>query len=121
MAKFRPIYTKIWDDPDFIDYPPEDKLLFIYLCTNHKTNESGIYNISIKTIATDTGIIYESVMQRFNNCLITDGNQIINSSLKNVYYDIENKLIFIRKFLKYNGGGNPQKVRISILSDLNTI
>lgn len=106
MAKYRPIYVKIWSDPDFLDYTPELKLLFMYLCTNEHTTESGIYAISPRTIANETGIPYENVC----SCLS-------NNTVKNLYYDKDAKCIFIRKFLKYNGSGRPELLTKSITND----
>jgi len=102
MAKYRPIYTSVWKDPDFEKYKPLDKLVFLYLCTNESTTESGIYPITIKTISNETGISCETV-----------GKQLANS-LKNIVYDFDNSFVFVKKFLKYNGGGRPDLLRKSI-------
>ena len=61
MAKYRSIHQKIWTDPDFQDYSANGKLIFIYLCTNASTSESGIYAITPKTISDETGIEKEKV------------------------------------------------------------
>ena len=106
MAKYRPIYIQIWKDPDFQELPPTDKLMFIYLCTNSSTSESGIYPITAKTIANETAIPLASVVQRLHNGLF-----------KNVLYDESNKIVFIRKFKKYNTGGKPELIRRSIVQD----
>lgn len=56
MAKLRSISTSIWSDPFIEDLSPTEKLLFIYLITNEKTNMLGIYESSIKKISFETGI-----------------------------------------------------------------
>jgi len=106
MAKYRPIYIQIWKDPDFQELSPTDKLLFIYLCTNSSTSESGIYPITAKTIADETSLDKETVAKRLHNGLF-----------KNIRYDEENKIVFIKKFRKYNTGGQPALIRKSITQD----
>jgi len=102
MAKYRPIYTSIWKDPTFEDYKPIMKLIFIYLVTNESTTESGIYPITIKTISNETGIPIKTIEQQLSN------------GLKNVVYDFDNNFVFIKNFLKYNGGGRPDLLQKSI-------
>lgn len=106
MGKYRPVYTKIWSDPDFQEYKPDLKLLFLYVCTNAYITESGIYPITIKTINYETGLGYETVEQVLSNGI-----------LKNVYYDFDNKHIFIKNLKRYNPGGKPELVIKSIQED----
>ncbi len=105
MAKYRPIYTKTWKDPDFENFNPNMKLIFLYLCTNELTTESGIYAISIKTISNETGIDVSVV------------EKLLKNGFKNVKYDFTNNCVFIKNFLKYNGGGNPELVKKSIMKN----
>lgn len=105
MAKYRAIYQKIWKDPDFQLYTPESKLLFIYLCTNESTTESGLYPLTIKTISDETGIPSETVAH------------LLNNGLRNVTYDLTNHCIFVKNFRKYNAGGKPDLIKKSIAKD----
>lgn len=110
MAKYRPIFTKIWDDPDFKEYNTKEKLIFIYLCTNTLTTESGIYAISCKTISEATGI------------KINDVNKVLlNNTMKNVTYDQTNKVVFVKSFLRYNGRGRKDLVVKSIYNDFKNV
>ena len=108
MVKYRPIFTRIWKDPDFEEYTTEQKTVFIYLCTNLLTTESGIYAISPKTIAQDTAVNIDTIKDILKN-------------LKNVSYDFDNKVVFTRNFLEYNGGGRPDLVAKSIVNDYKKI
>lgn len=63
MSKQRYLDTRFWDDNYIIDKDPIEKLLFIYLLTNPLTNILGIYEISLKRIAFDTGIDREMVLK----------------------------------------------------------
>lgn len=68
MAKLRSINTVIWSDPWFEDLDSEEKLLFIYLITNEKTNMLGVYETSIKKMSFETGIKkdkIESTLKKF--------------------------------------------------------
>ena len=63
MAKQRVISTKFWDDSYIINLDPVEKLLFLYLLTNPLTNICGIYEITLRRIAFDTGIDSEMVLK----------------------------------------------------------
>jgi len=102
MAKYRPIQIRIWKDPDFEKYNASMKLIFLYLCTNELTTESGIYAISTRTISQETRIPVKTV------------NKLLSNGLKNIVYDFTNNCVFIKNFLKYNGGGRPELLRKSI-------
>jgi len=68
MAKNRYVDTKFWTDTYVINLDPIEKLLFLYALTNPHTNISGIYEISNRQIAFDTGIdkeMVEKIFQRF--------------------------------------------------------
>ena len=104
MAKYRSIHQKIWTDPDFQDYSANGKLIFIYLCTNASTSESGIYAITPKTISGETGIEKEKV-------------SMLLMKLKNVIFDAKTNYVYIRRFKLYNGGGAPDNIRKAIVSE----
>jgi len=102
MAKYRPIQIRIWKDPDFEKYNSSMKLIFLYLCTNELTTESGIYAISTRTISQETRIPEKTVIK------------LLSNGLKNIIYDFDNNCVFVKNFLKYNGGGRPELLRKSI-------
>jgi hypothetical protein len=88
MAFYRIVSTRFWDDTFIADLEPVEKLLFLYFLTNPRTNISGVYEISVKRIAFDTGIDKEMVLkiiERFskaNKIHYIDGNIVINNFLK---------------------------------------
>ena len=61
MAKYRQLYTEFWSDSFILDLTPEEKYFYLYLMTNTKTTQTGIYEISKRTIETDTGYNRETV------------------------------------------------------------
>jgi hypothetical protein len=56
MSKLRSVSTGFWSDPLIEDLKPNEKLLFLYLITNEKTNMLGIYESSSKKMSFETGI-----------------------------------------------------------------
>lgn len=56
MAKLRSVSTYFWSDPFVEELNSLEKLLFLYLITNDKTNMLGIYESTEKKIAFETGI-----------------------------------------------------------------
>lgn len=68
MAKRRIVNTKFWSDTYIADLDPSEKLLFMYFLTNPYTNISGIYEISLRQAALDTGLdkeIISKILKRF--------------------------------------------------------
>ena len=63
ISKKRYIDTKFWDDTYIVERDPVEKLLYLYLLTNTLTNICGIYEISLRRIAFDTGIDKDMVIK----------------------------------------------------------
>lgn len=61
MAKERMINTRFWIDDYISNLDPIEKFLFLYFLTNPSTDICGVYEIPLKTVATDTGIEIEMV------------------------------------------------------------
>ncbi len=108
MARYRPLYKTFWKDPDIQDLAPDKKLLHIYLFGNEAVTESGIYHVTPKTISDETGLDIEWIKE-----------QLAQGFARNILYDPDNRLIFIRKIRKYNTGGSPKLIEKSILADFN--
>jgi uncharacterized phage protein (TIGR02220 family) len=106
MAKYRPVYTKIWKDKDFLNAGKDSKLLFLYFITNESITNSGIYEIPLKSIAMETGIPCPTVREL-----------LVNGSIKNIEYDLENEIVFVTNSRKYCPGGNPAQVERGIITE----
>jgi hypothetical protein len=66
MAKQRYISTALWDDEWFVEeLDAKEKLFFLYLLTNEHTNIAGIYKLSIRKIALESGFSPDDVMVMF--------------------------------------------------------
>lgn len=71
MAIYRKVQTNYWGDPFIAELTPEQKYFYIYLLTNEKTRQCGIYEISIKQIVFDTGYNNDTVkklLEHFEKC-----------------------------------------------------
>jgi hypothetical protein len=58
---YRQIHVELWDDPWVIELPSDLKLLFIYLFSNSRTNAIGLYEISERVIAFETGLPVQAI------------------------------------------------------------
>lgn len=87
--KLRSVNTHFWDDSYIVNLDPIEKLLFLYFLTNPLTNLTGIYELSLRRIAFDTGIdkdMIQKIISRFeenNKLYYKDGFIIIVNFIKN--------------------------------------
>lgn len=61
MAAFRKISVTFWSDSFVGELTPEQKYFYLYLMTNDKTTQCGIYETSIRKICFDTGYNSETI------------------------------------------------------------
>jgi len=111
MARYRPVFTGLWVcDDKFQDYSAPGKLLFLFLVTNDHVGEAGIYKITYKTMSNETALTLDRI------------KKLIHGELKNnVSYDEKRSVVFVHKFLKFNGAGNPELIKKSINKDKGLI
>lgn len=99
MAKFRPVYTTIWED-DFMDQADtSEKLFYLFLLTNPKTTQCGIYRLRIKDMVHFTGFSSEQcslLIERFRE-------------YGKILHDQDNQEVMICNWPKFNlrKGGKP--------------
>jgi hypothetical protein len=107
MSKLRSVSTAFWSDPFIEDLSPDEKLLFLYLITNEKTNMLGIYEASIKKMAFETGLSLDKVKKALKEF----------ERLSKVKY-VENYVILLN-FLKHqNFNTNMKKSAIDVYNSL---
>jgi hypothetical protein len=88
MTKHRYVSTCFWDDAYIMRLDPSEKLLFMYLLTNPLTNISGVYQVTVKRIAFDTGFdqdVVTHILERFEcdgKCIYRDGWVAMHNWLK---------------------------------------
>lgn len=107
MSKLRSLNTAFWSDTWVEELEPMQKLLFIYLVTNEKTNMLGIYEASIKKISFETGItpiVVKTYLKDFEKA-------------DKVKY-IDNRVILINYMKHQNYNPNMKKSAIDTYNDL---
>ncbi|MEM4271441.1 MAG: hypothetical protein QXO70_05115, partial [Candidatus Pacearchaeota archaeon] len=98
MSKVRTVNTKFWDDNYICGLDPVEKLVFLYLITNPKTNICGCYEIQLKRVAFDTGVdiaTIKNILDRFEK----------DNKIKQF-----GDFVYIRNFMK-NQAINPKVLR----------
>jgi hypothetical protein len=110
MAIFRKIHTSFWSDPFIQDLDNDHRLFYLYLLTNEKTKQCGIYEISKKQIAFELGYSIDRVSKLF---------QYFIKSGKILYSD-DTKEVALKNWMKYNSSTSP-KVISCIKSELCNI
>jgi hypothetical protein len=110
MAIFRKIHTSFWSDPFIQDLDNDHKLFYLYLLTNEKTKQCGIYEISKKQISFELGYSIDRVSKLLTYFIKTG----------KILYSEETKEIAIKNWNKFNGSTSP-KVVSCILSELKNV
>ena len=98
MAKFRTLHVSFWDDSFISELSPEYKLFYIYLITNTKTSQCGIYEITIKQMAFDLGYSIDTVSICLNYFISKD----------KIRYNYETFEIALKNWQKYNENLSPK-------------
>jgi len=110
MAIYRQVQTAFWQDDFVLQLTPEEKYFYLYLLTNSKTKQCGIYQIPMQVIIMETGYNQETaekLLKRF-----VDYGKVI--------YNIRTKEIGIVNWPKYNPMESP-KIRACVEKELKEI
>ena len=97
MAIFRKVHTSFWSDPFIEDLDRDKKLFYIYILTNDKTRQCGIYEISKKQIAYDLGYSIDTVSKLLSHFI----------KVGKIKYNETTKELAVKNWLKYNGSTSP--------------
>ena len=100
MAIFRKIHTSFWSDTFIQDLDNDHKLFYLYLLTNERTKQCGIYEISKKQISFDLGYSIDRVSKLLKYFI--DTNRIM--------YSEPTKELALRNWTKFNGSTSPKVV-----------
>lgn len=98
MATFRKVHTTFWSDPFVEDLSDRQKLFYLYLMTNGKTKQSGIYEISLKQMCFETGYSKSDVTELLD-FLVTE---------KKIVYSAETNEIALLNWKKWNFSKSPK-------------
>ncbi|MFI8714228.1 DnaD domain-containing protein [Brevibacillus brevis] len=110
MATYRQVQTSFWQDGFVLDLTPEEKYFFLYLMTNSKTTQCGIYELPKRIIETETGYHRETVDKLLNRFI----------EYGKVAYNEETKEIMMLNWLKHNRINSP-KVKACITKELKGV
>jgi len=122
MAKMRSVNTKFWDDSYIINLDPHEKLLFLYLLTNPLTNICGAYEISLRRISFDTGMVdslLEPMLEKFSlsgRITYKDGWVVIHNFIKNQSLNPK-----VKEGIKIGLDNAPKWIKDSLSIDLDSL
>lgn len=101
MAIFRKIHTQIWSDPFFSELESDKKIFYLYILTNERTRQCGIYEISKKHIAFDLGITIDKVSKLI----------YYFTSVGKIKFSDSTNEIAVKNWAKYNYSTSPKVVK----------
>ena len=110
MAVYRQIQTIFWQDDFILQLTPEEKYFYLFLLTNSKTKQCGIYQLPMQVIVMETGYNQETVDKLLTR-FITYGKIIHNPKTRE---------IGIVNWPKYNPMESP-KTRACVEKELKDV
>ncbi|NLI71840.1 MAG: hypothetical protein GX361_03820 [Bacteroidales bacterium] len=100
MAIYRNVHTTYWSDSFISELDPIKKLFFIYLLTNERTTQCGIYEITKRQISFDLGVSIDEVTKLID---------FFENAEKIVYSEETNEMAIIN-WNKYNKNKSPKVI-----------
>ena len=110
MAVYRHIHINYWQDGFVLDLTPEERYFYIYLMTNSKTSQCGIYELHRRIIETETGYNRETIEKLINRF----------EEYEKIVYSEETQEIFLKNWIKHNKVVSP-KVKKCIEKELSNV
>jgi hypothetical protein len=110
MAVYRQIQTTYWQDEFVLNLTPEEKYFYLFLLTNSKTKQCGIYQLPVQVIVFETGYNQETVEKLLKRFI--DYGKII--------YSAKTREIGIINWPKYNSIESP-KTKACVLKELKEV
>lgn len=98
MAIFRKIHTTFWSDSFVQELDNDKKLFYLYLLTNEKTKQCGIYEITKKHICYDLSMSIKTV-ETYLKYFISKGK---------IRYNESTNELAIGNWMKYNNSTSPK-------------
>jgi len=83
MATYRKLHTTFWTDPFVENLTQEQKLFYLYLITNTKTKQSGIYEITKKYMAFETGFSIKEITELITH-FVNDGKILYSETTNEI-------------------------------------
>jgi hypothetical protein len=98
MAIYRKIHVSFWADPFIMDLTPNQKFFYLYLLTNDKTKQCGIYELPVRQIVFDTGFTEDEVKKLINHFVAAN----------KIKYSANFREIALKNWNRYNGSESPK-------------
>lgn len=101
MAIYRPIHVSFWSDSFVLGLTPEEKYFFLYLMTNPKTQQSGIYELPKSLMQFETGYNSDTI------------NKLLKKFVDygKIKFDETTNEVMIINWLKYNYSNSPKVLK----------
>ncbi|MBG9785603.1 conserved phage C-terminal domain-containing protein [Shouchella lehensis] len=100
MAKYRNVHIDFWQDGFVLDLTPEEKYFYLYLMTNSKTTQCGIYELPYRIMETETGYTRETVEKYIDRF----------EEYGKVSYNKGTKEVILLNWVKYNFINSPKVI-----------
>lgn len=110
MAIFRKIHTSFWSDSFVSDLDRDKKLFYLYLLTNERTRQCGVYEITKKQISFDLGYSIDTVSKLLEYFI----------KIGKIRYNDTTKELAIGNWLKFNSSTSP-KVKTCIDKEFQSV
>lgn len=100
MSKYRQVQVGYWQDGFVLDLTPEEKYFYIYLMTNSKASQIGIYELPKRIIETETGYNRETVEKLIERFI----------GYEKIDYNDSSKEIMLLNWARHNWNNSPKVV-----------
>lgn len=110
MAKYRQIHVSFWQDGFVLSLPPEEKYFYLYLMTNSKTTQCGIYELPLKVIEMETGLSSDRIFELIQTFI----------QYKKIKYNEESREVMLTNWIKHNSMKSP-KVAACVEKELASV
>ncbi len=109
MSKQRYVSTSFWTDPWVQSLEPEERYIYLYLMTGPRTNIAGVYEVTLKDMAHDTGYPIDTISKVIDR---------FQKDKKAYYYEYH---IILPTFPKHQKWNIKPKIKIGIESILREL
>jgi len=110
MAVYREVKITFWQDKFVLRLTPEEKFFYLYLLTNSKTKQCGIYELPLSITQLETGYNRETIIKLIQKFI----------DYEKIKFDWENEEIFILNWLKHNPFGGNTNIEKCVKKELWT-
>lgn len=111
MAVYRQVKITFWQDNFVLKLTPEEKFFYLYLLTNSKTKQCGIYELPLSIIQIETGYNRETVIKLIQRFI----------DHQKIAYDWEHEEVFLHNWIKHNPFDKNPKIKKCIEKELKSV